>query len=92
MAATPRYLRIMTRKMKQPPPKRKAAAALKYDASFDDAPHLIAKGQGVIAEALIRRAQEAGIPIREDRDLVQLLLQLDLDEAKKPSTDYRSNS
>lgn len=70
----------MSRKMKQTPPKRKTAAALKYAPSSDQAPQLIAKGQGVVAETLIRRAQEAGIPIREDRDLVQLLLQLDLGE------------
>lgn len=66
--------------MKQTPPTRKVAAALKYAPLSNQAPQLIAKGQGVVAEALIRKAQEAGIPIREDRDLVQLLLQLDLDE------------
>ena len=66
--------------MEQTPPKRKTAAALKYAPPSDQAPQLIAKGQGVVADALIRKAQEAGIPIREDRDLVQLLLQLDLGE------------
>ncbi len=80
MASARRYFSIMPRKMKQTPPKRKTAAALKYAPSSDQATQLIAKGQGVVAEALIRRAQEAGIPIREDRDLVQLLLQLDLGE------------
>jgi flagellar biosynthesis protein len=66
--------------MKQPSPKRKASAVLKYAPPSDQAPQLRSKGQGVVADALIRRAQEASIPIREDRDLLQLLLQLDLDE------------
>lgn len=66
--------------MKQPTLKRKAAAALKYTPPSDQAPQLVAKDPGIVADALICRAQEARILIREDRDLVQLLLQLDLDD------------
>ncbi len=70
--------------MNQPTEKQTAAAAIKGDVASGHAPELVAKGQGVVAEELIRRAREAGIPIREDRDLLELLLQLDLHEEIPP--------
>ena len=59
-------------------PRAANAVALAYREG-DSAPQLIAKGRGITAEEIIRRAKEAGIHIHESRELVQLLMQVDLD-------------
>jgi flagellar biosynthesis protein len=64
---------------------RRTAVALKYDAATDDAPKVIAKGRGLVAEKIIALAREQGIPMREDPDLVQMLTQIDLDQEIPPS-------
>ena len=64
---------------------RRAAVALKYDAATDDAPKVIVKGRGLVAEKIIALAREQGIPMREDPDLVQMLTQVDLDQEIPPS-------
>ncbi|HHN63894.1 MAG TPA: EscU/YscU/HrcU family type III secretion system export apparatus switch protein [Nitrospirae bacterium] len=57
---------------------RKKAAALRYDRGRDSAPRLVAKGRGYLAEKIIEIAKERGIPIQEDRELVEILSTLDL--------------
>jgi flagellar biosynthesis protein len=64
---------------------RRAAVALKYDATTDNAPRVIAKGRGLVAEKIIALAREQGIPMREDPDLIQMLTQIDLDREIPPS-------
>ena len=64
---------------------RCAAVALKYDAATENAPKVIAKGRGLVAEKIIALAREQGIPMREDPDLVQMLTQIDLDQEIPPS-------
>jgi flagellar biosynthesis protein len=64
---------------------QRAAVALKYDAATDAAPKVIAKGRGLVAEKIMALACEQGIPMREDPDLVQMLTQIDLDQAIPPS-------
>ena len=59
---------------------RKKAVALRYDPLTDPAPRLIGKGQGVIAERIVQIAREHGIPIHEDRDLVEILGSLKMGE------------
>ena len=54
------------------------AAALKYDIEKDNAPNLIAKGTGELAKRIISQAEENDIPIQEDEDIVEILLQLEL--------------
>lgn len=58
--------------------KRKLAAALRYARGEDSAPRLIAKGNGAIAEKIMEIARAEGIPIREDKALVEVLSSLDL--------------
>lgn len=58
--------------------KRAKAAALKYDRASERAPRMVAKGSGLIAKKIIDTAQEHGIAIREDPDLVEVLATLDL--------------
>ncbi len=67
--------------MAQSPPENaraQSAAALAYR-SGDRAPRVVAKGRGILAEEIIRRAHEAGVYVHESRELVSLLMQLDLD-------------
>ena len=72
--------------MTQPPPEtRRAAVALKYDAATDHAPRVVAKGRGQVAENILALARAQGIPMREDPDLVQMLTQIDLDQAIPPT-------
>jgi flagellar biosynthesis protein len=52
------------------------AAAIKYDDSRDNAPKMTASGRGTIAERIIRIAEENGIPIKNDPDLIQVLSKL----------------
>lgn len=59
---------------------RKRAVALKYAPEQMSAPVVVAKGSGSIAESILARAQEAGVPIQEDAALVEVLSKLDLDQ------------
>lgn len=54
----------------------KIAAAIKYDSAKNSAPAVTASGRGMIAEKIIELAQEKGIPIQTDPDLVQVLSKL----------------
>lgn len=56
------------------------ATALKYDKGKSEAPTLKAKGKGHVAEKIIEIAEEHGIPIHRDGNLVEILEKLDLDE------------
>lgn len=59
------------------------AIALSY-ASGDYAPKVVAKGRGLIAEQIIARAKEHQIFVHESKDLVALLMQVDLDDHIPP--------
>ncbi|MDN4607479.1 EscU/YscU/HrcU family type III secretion system export apparatus switch protein [Sporosarcina highlanderae] len=59
---------------------RKGAIALSYDPDVVEAPKIVAKGNGLVAENIIGKAKEHGIPIQEDETLVELLGQLDVNE------------
>ena len=48
------------------------------------APKVIAKGRGLIAEEIIKRAKEAGIYVHESSELVSLLMQVNLDDRIPP--------
>jgi flagellar biosynthesis protein len=61
-------------------PALKRAVALRYSKGQENVPTVVAKGQGLVAESIIRKAQESGIHIHEDPSLVEVLSKLDLDE------------
>lgn len=67
---------------KHPP---RQAVALRYEPAKDAAPHVAAKGRGLIAERIIALARDHAIPIREDRNLVQMLSALDLNKEIPPA-------
>ncbi len=56
------------------------AVALIYDEEKSSAPTVTATGQGKIAQKIIETAQEAGIHIQEDPDLVELLAKVPIGE------------
>ena len=66
-----------------PVERRSAAVALAYGAG-DTAPRVLAKGRGVIAEAIIARAKENGLHVHQSAELIALLMQVDLDEYIPP--------
>jgi flagellar biosynthesis protein len=65
-------------------PKKTKAVALKYEPGRDEVPWVSDKGRGRAAERIIKAAIEAGIPIKADPDLVEVLMGLDLDEEIPP--------
>ena len=65
------------------------AVALKYDRKKDNAPRVIAKGRGEIAEKIIEVAKAHNVPLYEDKNLVQILEALDL-ETEIPPELYRA--
>lgn len=66
--------------MKNNHEKRKEAIALKYNTELDSAPKVVAKGKGVIADEILSKAKEFGVPIQEDPSLVEVLSQLDINQ------------
>lgn len=68
---------------------RRRAVALRYDQEQESAPRVLAKGQGDIADRIIALAEEHGIPLHEDQDLVRLLGVLEID-VQVPPTLYRA--
>ncbi len=64
-----------------PPSQRhKKAIALQYDQQKNNAPQVLAKGSGLIAENILQKAAEAGIHIQHDSDLVELLSKVPVGE------------
>ena len=59
------------------------AVALTYHEGRS-APRVIAKGGGLLAAEIIRRAHEAGVHVHQSRELVGMLMQVDLDAEIPP--------
>jgi len=66
-----------------PPDKRQEAVALAYR-DGQAAPQVVAKGRGVLADAIIERAREHGVYVHESPELVALLMQVDLERHIPP--------
>ncbi|MHB8247803.1 MAG: EscU/YscU/HrcU family type III secretion system export apparatus switch protein [Acidithiobacillus sp.] len=64
-------------------PRPKEAVALRY-AEGKGAPQVVAKGRGYVAEQIIAKAKEAGVYVHESKELVNLLMQVDLDAQIPP--------
>ena len=67
----------------------KRAMALRYRPEEDHAPRVVARGGGYLAEQILALAREHNIPVREDKNLVQILARLDLDQEIPPEA-YRA--
>lgn len=57
-----------------------SAVALRYDNTKEAAPRVVAKGNQMVAERIIEIAEEYGIPIHRDADLVNILNTIELDQ------------
>ena len=55
------------------------AVALRYERAKDDAPRVVAKGSGHLAERILALAREHRVPVHADRNLVEALGALDID-------------
>lgn len=67
--------------------KPSTAVALRYDGT--GAPRVTAQGHGPVAEQILARAEEHGIPLYRDAGLVQLLARVELGE-EIPATLYEA--
>ncbi len=66
----------------RPDPQRAAAALAYHDG--DLAPRVVAKGRGLLAERIIEQARASGVYVHESRELLALLMQIDLDSHIPP--------
>ncbi len=79
----------MTENPKDPPVKRPAAVAVRYDTEKESAPRIVAKGRGAIAEKILEIAKKHAIAVVEDPDLLEILARVELDE-KIPENLYQA--
>ena len=61
----------------------RTAAALRYRDGMA-APVVVAKGRGLVAEEIVRRAGEHGVAIHVSHDLAALLMHVELDRTIPP--------
>jgi flagellar biosynthesis protein len=54
------------------------AVALRYDRGKEEAPRVVASGQGFVAGRILEVAEEAGVPVTEDAALLELLAKVPL--------------
>jgi flagellar biosynthesis protein len=76
--------------MERDAPRRplQSAVALAYQTGAA-APKVVAKGRGLVAEQIIAVAQEHDVFVHESKELVSLLMEIDLDH-QIPPTLYRT--
>jgi len=60
------------------------AVALKYKAYEDNAPKVIAKGKGEVAQKIIEKAKEFDVPLFQNEVLADMLLRVDVGEDIPP--------
>ncbi|WP_163327562.1 EscU/YscU/HrcU family type III secretion system export apparatus switch protein [Desulfurobacterium thermolithotrophum] len=64
---------------------KKRAVVLKYNKAKDNAPKVVAKGEGILAEKILELAKKHNIPIVEDKETVSFLLKLNIGEEIPPT-------
>jgi len=63
---------------------QQVAVALTYGKNQGGSPKVVAKGRGMIAQAIIERAKQNDVYVHESEDLVGLLMQVELDQEIPP--------
>ncbi len=56
----------------------KIASALKYDIEKDNAPYIVALGEGYVADKIIEKGLAQGVKVVEDKPLANILKNLSL--------------
>lgn len=64
-------------------PKKNKAAAIRY-VQGDDAPSVIAKGQGIVADKILEKATEHEIPVYKDAKLADELTKIEIGDYIPP--------
>ncbi len=64
--------------------RRKMVAALSFDPMKDSAPQVLAKGVGLVAENILKKAGENHIPVYEDEQLVARLNNIEVGSSIPP--------
>ena len=64
--------------------RRKKAIALQYEPETDNAPKVIASGEGYLAEKIIEKAISSDVPLHKDEKLADSLSSLDIGETIPP--------
>jgi len=64
----------------EPPKERALAVALHYEKGSRDAPRVVAKGRGLVAEKIVALAEENGVVIETNPVLAEALSGVELDE------------
>jgi flagellar biosynthesis protein len=59
--------------------KARRAVALRYERQKEEAPRIVAKGAGQVADAIIQTASNNEVPVMENRELVDALITLEID-------------
>ena len=67
----------------------KRAVALRYEPQRRQAPKVVAKGRGFVAENILAAAQKNAIPVYQNKSLVNMLMALELDREIPPEL-YRT--
>ncbi len=57
---------------------RRKAVALRYNHERENAPRVVAKGSGHVAERILEIAREHGVTIYEDTELIEILSRIEL--------------
>ena len=60
------------------------AVALRYEPERQQAPKVVAKGRGFVAENILAAAQKNAIPVYQNKSLVNMLMALELDREIPP--------
>ena len=60
--------------------KMNKAVAMKYKTYQDNAPKIVAKGKGVIADKIIQKAKKFNISIFQNEELTDLLMNVELNQ------------
>ncbi len=56
----------------------KKAIALRYDQGKEQAPKVLAKGNGLVAKEIVMKAKDHNVHVHEDEALVELLSKLEI--------------
>ena len=63
---------------------RQLAVALRYLRGRDEAPQVVARARGSVAERILEIARSRGVPVHRDTDLAEVLVRLDLGDWVPP--------
>ena len=65
-------------------PADKTAVAIRYDKDREQAPRIIAKGKGFLAQQIIDAAKAYGVPVYQNQSVASLLMAVELDQEIPP--------